>query len=161
MDNMDRRTGSERDQFELRWRTLNFIHIAILAGLGMFVFVVVILTKDKLSAVPEFSNPIFLAASVLAVVSVAVASSIHKIAFRPAAGNTNLRAAMDKYQGFVLVRAALVEGGALFSTVVILVTRNAWAFLPMLLCAAALAWFRPSRGEFERLTRSSNRTPGT
>ncbi|MEI6808563.1 MAG: hypothetical protein WCN95_07555 [bacterium] len=144
--------GIETVQMSRRMTTLKTIHFALVAGVLMFSGVVILQSYGKMTFAPAFQNPmVFVAAIVTASgigVSFLIAGLFAKASPMPADG----AAAIQKYQTLCLVRAATIEGPALFSAVVTLITANILPAGLLVLCVVTLIIHCPSEGEFKRLT---------
>lgn len=160
MDAVDKPTGSPQEMLRARLATLKMIHAALVTGVIVFALVALAITRGRLTTATDFSNPMTAVAAAVSVSSVLLAAALRKVMPRLGPSPRDIEGSLNRYQGFVLVRAAMVEGGALLATVVLLVTHNAWALVPVLLSAGALAFFRPSQGEFVALACGDDRSPG-
>jgi hypothetical protein len=146
---------SQLESFKGRLTLMAMIHAAMVAGVVLFGLVVLVLVRSKMTFVLALQNPMVIVAGVLAVSNVAGASVLHRIVFRFAGGPADVETALRKYQVFVLMRAAVIEGAALFCAVVTLITANVLPAILVLLCAGALAFYRPSQQEFVSLLRNA------
>jgi len=135
-----------------RFLGMRLIHAALATGLIMFGLVVLILYGKEMSVTPCLRNPVTLVALFLCLSTLSVASTVHlfyrKVGPAPAA----VGAALQKYQTFCLVRWSVIEGGALFSAVAALVTRNVLPFGLFVVSVAVLLYLYPSRKEFLSLS---------
>jgi len=147
--------GDQLEQFKGRLTVMKLIHLALVAGVVIFGLVVLFIIHAKMSFVPAYQNPVILVAAVLVAGNLAVASALHKFFFKVSGLPTDAGAAVQKYQVFFLMRAALVEGAALFSAVVTLITCNILPVCLLAVCAGALAFYRPSQQEFVDLMRTA------
>ena len=133
---------------------MKLIHLALVAGVILFGLVVFILIRSKMTYDLQFQNPMIIVAVAVAAVNIAVASALHKVFLKFSGIPADVGAAAQKYQVFVLMRAAFIEGAALLSAVVTLVTCNVVPACLLALCAGALAVYRPSEQEFDDLLRN-------
>ena len=147
--------GDQLEQFKGRLTMMKLIHLALVAGVLIFGLVVLVIIHAKMSFVPTYQNPVVLVAVVLVAGNLAVASVLHKFFFKVSGPPTDAGAAVQKYQVFFLMRAALVEGAALFSAVVTLITCNILPMCLLAVCAGALVFYRPSQQEFVDLMRTA------
>jgi len=134
-----------------RLLAMRFIHPAMVAGLVLFGVVLFVVTQGKMSREPAFQNPICQAVIAFSGASVLLAANLHRFFFRQTSAPTNLATDIQRYQVFFLIRASVIEGGALFAAVVTFMMPNVLPFGLLIFGAAALAFYRPSRAEFERL----------
>ena len=148
-----------QEQFRQRLAVMKLIHLALVAGVILFGLIVFVLTRSRMKFDFTFQNPLFVVAGSLAAINIAAASALHKIFFRVGGIPADVEAALRKYQVFVLTRAALIEGAALFSAVVTLVACNVLPACLLVLCAGALAVYRPSQREFMDLMRNAALAP--
>ena len=139
------------DDLPSRLLVLRFIHLAMVAGVVMFGGVLFVITQGRMPHEPAFQNPICQAGIVLSGASVLLAANLHRIFFRLSSVPTDLTTAFQRYNVFFLMRAAVLECGALFAAVVTFMTQNILPFGLLIFGATALAFYRPSRGEFDRL----------
>jgi len=139
------------EQFRARLTVIKLIHLAMVAGVLLFGLVVILLIYNKMTFDLAYQNPVFIVAGGLAAINIAAASALHKIFFKGNGLPPDIGAAVQKYQVFILIRVALIEGAALFSAVVTLITYNVLALCLLALCAGALAVYRPSQREFSAL----------
>jgi len=95
-----------------------------------------------------------LVALLLCVLTLAVSSGIHPMYRRMLAPPADIRSALQRHQAFCLVRWATIEGGALFSAVVTLVTKNVLPLGLFVISLAMLIYRYPSQKEFLSLTQS-------
>lgn len=135
---------------------MRIIHFALVAGLVMFGGVVLMISGKGISMTPSFRNPIILIAAVFCVLTLAVSSGIHLIYRRIAAPASSIRSALQKYQVFCMVRWAVIEGGALFSAVVALITKNVLPIGLFVISLAMLISRYPSQKEFVSLSSEGN-----
>ena len=145
----DSRT-TDRDQFRARFLTMRIVHMALVAGVVMFGVVALFVVHGRMSSAPSLRNPLCLVAAVLCAATLLASSLI-----RPPRAKTispvDAGAALGKYQAFCLTRAALIEGGALFSAVAMIVTGNVMPAVLLAVSTAALVLRRPSEDEFSSL----------
>jgi len=147
--------GDQLDQFKGRLTMMKLIHVALVAGVIIFGLVVLVIIHGKMGFVPAYQNPVVLVVAVLFAGNLAVASALHKFFFKVSGFPADAGAAVQKYQVFFLMRAALIEGAALFSAVVTMITCNILPACLLALCAGALAFYRPSQQEFVGLMREA------
>jgi hypothetical protein len=140
------------EEFKGRLAMMRLIHLALVAGVIIFGVVVVVLIRSRMTFEIAFQNPIVVVAVGLAAANIVVASALHRFFFRVGGVPANVGAAVQKYQAFVLVRAAAIEGAALFSAVVTLITCNVLPACLLVLCVGVLIVYRPSQREFVALT---------
>lgn len=143
------------EQFKGRLTVMKLIHVALVAGVLIFGLVVLVIIHGKMGFAPAYRNPVVLVAAVLVAGNLAVASALHRVFFKVTGRPVDAGAAVQKYQVFFLMRAALIEGAALFSAVVTMITCNILPACLLALCAGALAYYRPSQREFVGLMRKA------
>ena len=127
---------------------IKVIYLALLAGVIIFGSVVIVVTRATMKYDLEFQNPLFIVAAVLTAINISAASVLHRIFFRVGGVPADAETAQQKYQTFVLMRAALIEGAALFSATATMITCNIMPAFPLILCVGALIMYRPSQQEF-------------
>ena len=147
--------GDQLEQFKGRLAVMRLIHLALVAGVLIFGLVVLVIIHGKMSFAPTPLNPMIIVVGVLVAGNLLVASALHRIFFKVSGLPTNAEDAVQKYQVFVLIRAALIEGAALFSAVVTLITCNVLPLCLLAVCAGALAFYCPSQQEFIDLMRKA------
>lgn len=127
---------------------MKMIHYALVGGLVMFGAVVLVITKGRMTLELAFGNPMLLVAAVAAMGSIALACALKGIVVKSGGNPAVPGAALQKYQVFVLMRAAVIEGGALFSAVATLISLNVLPACLFAVCAVVLIFFRPTEREF-------------
>lgn len=134
--------------FKQRMMSLRMIHLALVMGALMFGAVVMFMKKGHAAPGAAAQNPMIVVAAVMAVLSIGLASAMKGVFRKQVGTSADSVTTFEKYQVFILVRAAILEGGGLFSAVCALITSHT---LPLILfagCVVALALFRPSQQEF-------------
>lgn len=139
------------DDLPARFLALRLIHFALVSGLVMFGVVLCVSSQGKISREPDFQNPFCQVAIALSGGSVLLAANLQRFFFHRSATPPDLTAALQRYSVFFMIRAACIEGGAVFAAVVTFLTHNILPFGLLAFGIAALAFYRPSRAEFERL----------
>ena len=139
------------EQVKGRFVVMQIIHLALVTGVIAFGVIVLVLTRGKMSLDPAFHNPLFIVAGIMATMAILVSSVLPKLFFRSGAMPAEANIAVQKYQTFVLMRAAVIEGAALFSAVATILSYNILPVSLLVLCVAALVVHRPSQHEFIRL----------
>jgi hypothetical protein len=147
--------GDQLEQFKGRLTVMRLIHVALVAGVLLFGLVVLVIIRGKMVFTPDYQNPLVLVAAMLVAGNLSVASALHKFFFKASGLPADAGAAMQKYQLFFLMRAAVIEGAALFSAVVTLITCNILPACLLAITAGALAFYRPSQQEFVDLMRKA------
>jgi len=125
--------------------------MALVSGLVMFGAVGLMIMKGRMTFDFALRNPISVFAGAMALAGLALAFSLKGMMMKPGDRPADPGVALQKYQVFVLIRAALVEGGALFSAVAVLVTCNILPACLFVVCAVVLVAFRPTQQEFTDL----------
>lgn len=148
-------TEEQRGRFNQRLVVMKTIHLALVAGVVLFGAIVIGLTRSRMDFGIAFHNPFFIIACLFAATNISIASSLRKLFFRVNAKPSDLESALRKYQVFVLIRAALIEGAALFSAVVTLLTCTILPVFILILCAMVLIIYRPSEKDFLALMHSA------
>ena len=148
---------SQTDLVRSRLLTMRRIHLALVGGVAMFGFVVFIVTRGKMSFSPALNLPIVIVSIVAAATAVLSATLLHKVYFRASPAPADAQGAVQRYQTFFLMRAAMIEGGALFSAVATLISSNIVPAGMFVLCAVALAVNRPTEREFISTTGTTQR----
>ena len=138
-------------QFGSRLAVLRCIHLSLVGGVALFGGVVFHLTRGSMTFTPEFGEPMSLAAVAACVITLLLSSVMRPRSGSAGASQPSVQSALQKYQVFFLMRAALIEGGALFSAAVTLVSRNILPAALFVISALALASRRPSESEFDSL----------
>lgn len=136
---------------------LRVVHVALVAGVTMFGGVLVFLQQGKMSRTPDFNDPLCQAAVAAVEGGILLGANLHRFFFRSAAAKPDLSAAFHRYARFVLVRASFLDGGAVFAAVVTFLRHNVLPLGMLVLGAVALAFYRPSAAEFERLISGEQR----
>ena len=133
---------------------MRFIHFTLVGSIILFGVIVMYVIHKKMTFAPEAENPLFIVAAALTTVVILFSSAMHMFFFKSGTMPAEVQGAVHRYQVFVLIRAAVVEGAALFSAVATLVSRNILPAGLLALCVAALIILVPSRHEFIRLMKS-------
>ncbi len=134
-----------------RIMVMKFIHLALFGGVAMFGLVIFLISRSRMNLSPDFQNPILLVSAAMLASSCVLSAILHKFYFNVVPMPTDELIALSRYQAFFLIRAAIVEGSILFAGVVTLLLHNIITACLYVLGAAILAFFMPSRREFERL----------
>ncbi len=129
------------------------IHLALVAGVFLFGIVLWLVARKPLRVDLDLANPVSLIAGVVALVTFGVAQQMDRLFLHFVPPPVDMDTALQKYQVFFLVRAALLDGGALFPAVAVLLTSQLLPALFFLLCAVGLLVHRPSEREFASLMR--------
>lgn len=143
------------EEFKGRLLVMQIIHLAMVMGVIVFGTVVFVLTRGRMTYELAFRNPVSFVAGGLAMVNIVAASVLHKVFFGFGGMPPDAGAALERYRTMVLIRAAMLEGAALFAAVATLVTSNILPAYVLILCAGALILRRPSLGECIRLVRGA------
>jgi len=129
------------------------IHLAIVAGLVIFGGIVLFISSRQICSSPFFSNPIIILAVIICISTLGSLPVISFIYRKITPAPDSVYSALKKYQTFSIVKWAIIEGGALFSGVAILVTKN---ILPVFLFVISLAFLvcqYPSETKFISFTK--------
>ena len=119
----------------------------------MFGGLVLWLCRGRMAFAPAWQNPLSAVAIILGVGNILIASAVHKLLYRTGGPPLTPRAATARYQVLIIMRSALIEGGALFAAVATLITYNLVPLAMVAVCTAVLIVYRPTAQEFIRLTR--------
>ena len=141
------------NQIKQQLMVTRIIHLALVMGVVVFGVIVFGLTFKKMTFDLQFGNVLFLVAAVMAAGGLGAAVVLPKVYFKAGGLPADPAAAGGKYQTFVLIRSALIEGPALFSAVSTLAAPNILPAGLLVLCAGVLAFLRPSEREFMELMR--------
>jgi len=129
------------------------LHFALVSGLLLFGLIALIISFKQLSFTPALDNPLVWIAGLGCIGSIVVALLMFPVYRRITPAPDNVRSALQHYQAFCLMRWAVIEGGALFSAIVFIITKN---ILPLGLFIASvilLICFYPSRKQFITVTK--------
>ena len=144
------------EQLAGRFLILQLIHLALVLGVVLFGGVVLFLKHGALWGAPSFADPMYTAAALLCAGTLLGAGFI-----RPSCGGIGvppgLETALRRYQACFLIRAGLVESGALFAAVVTFLRPNVVPLILFVISAATLAIRRPSPAEFAALCTAPRR----
>ena len=151
---------TQLNQFKQQLMVTQLIHLSLVMGVVIFGVIVFAMTFSKMSFEPDFSNVLVLAAAVMALGCLGPAAMLPRVYFKAGGLPADPAAAGRKYQTFVLIRSALIEGPALFCAVVTLTAPDIVPACLLILCAAVLAFFRPSEREFMGLMRRAKEDAG-
>ncbi len=130
-----------------KFMVTRIIHLALLAGSMLFGSVALVITFKQLNAAMG-PHPVLIVADFLCFATIAGSVVVRKSMLKRGAAPTDPDSALVKYQTICLVQWAMIEGGALFAAVAMLVSRNIFAFALFLISIAFLAFRRPSEQEF-------------
>lgn len=136
---------------------MRIMHLALAAGIILFGAVALMLTHKRMTFSPALDNPLVLVAGIMTVTTILVASVLHLVFFRSGPAPVNVHTAVQRYQTFVLVRVAVIEGAALLSAVALLATSNVLPAGLLALCTIAMVVRSPSHQEFMSLTEKMRR----
>ena len=129
-------------------KSLKIVHLALLSGQLMFVFVTISISKNPSFNMKSANDPFFIVAPLLA----ASCFLIGNVLFKKMVGNLqNKPTLFDKltgYQSAFIVKCALLEGSSLFAIVVFMLTNN-WFFL--LISACIIVYFITLRPGTEKV----------
>jgi hypothetical protein len=146
---VDETTTYDVQTVKVRLRVLGIIHAALLGGVGLFTMVVLLLNKGKWQTGWDTGHPLPLMAMVGTAVLIVLALTMAQRSRSPRTlPEDSLETRLGRYQAGCIIRLALVEGGALFSAVAALVTRNAWALFPLSAAFVTMILLRPSLAGF-------------
>lgn len=123
----------------------------------MFGVVVLFLSARQISLTPSFNNPIIVINVFFCMVALVLSSVMHMIYRKIITTPADVRSALQKYQAFCVTRWAIIEGGALLSAVVTLVTKNILPVCFFIVCLVFLIYRYPSQQEFISLTKNQEK----
>lgn len=131
-----------------KFKTMQIIHLALLAGMCLFAVVVFFL---KQSTVVKFNkDDVFtFIVPVMAIMGVFASSFLFGKALPNAQKQTAVYRKFSMYQTATIMRYAFLEGPALFATIVYFLTGN---FLYLLIAIAIIAYFITLRPTKDKLT---------
>ena len=128
------------------------IHFALVMGLVMFGGVAVLVSAKQMSFTPDFSNPVIWVAVLGCIITIGLSFLMFPIYRKASPAPASPSTALRQYQVMCLMRWAVIEGGALFSAVVFIISKN---ILPLGLLAASVVYLisrYPSQKEFIEVT---------
>jgi len=132
--------------------TTRFIHFALILGLVMFCGVALFITGKQMSFMPDFGNPVIIVALLGCIITIGLSFVVPVIYRKVTPLPADIRAALQHYQAFCMVRWAVIEGGALFSGLVILLTKNVLPLGFFVISTSFLIYRYPSQKEFIAVT---------
>lgn len=132
--------------------TTKLIHFALVLGLVMFGFVAVLISYKTLSLRPDLANPVIWVASLGCILSIAISFLVFPMYRKMTPTPTNVRSAFQHYQTVCIIRWATIEGGALFSAVIFIISKNIIPLGLLVISVAYLASRYPSQKEFIEVT---------
>ncbi len=135
------------EQVRMRMKMLQVIHLAMVTGMMIFGAFILFFVRRRLSFELSFQNPLILAAVLLPIGSVIVSFMLKKPALGAPVTPPGVHDILNKYQVYFLIRASIIEGGALFAGVATLVTFNIVPAVMFFAGTVALAFRRPSQQE--------------
>ena len=110
-------------------RAIRILFIALIAGVVMFLAIIIGLSKLKAIPVKDtgMDNIFLIAASVIAVVCIISGMTVYKKRITEIANSTNgLDQKLEQYRAALILYLALGEGAALFSVICLFITANYW-----------------------------------
>ena len=135
------------NQISARLKMMKVIHAALLLGVIGFGSFVLFYSRKEFSFDISFRNPLIIVSALMSTVTI-IASLLMKMPRVTLPGTPpDIHVVLSRYQVFFLMRASTVEGGALFSGVITLVTHNVVPAAFFLASAVTLALSRPSQRE--------------
>ena len=132
--------------------TIKLIHFALVFGLIMFGGITLVVAGREMSLTPSYSNLLIIMAGLNCLATIGLSFVIPFIHRKITAAPTTVSLALQRYQTFCLIRWAVIEGGALFACVVILLTKNILPIILFAISATFLIYRYPSRKEFVAVT---------
>lgn len=136
-------------------RSAQLIFFALMAGMVMFLGIVLFLSGEKLVFDPS-DVPIYMYVLIgLIVMELPVLAFIHKPMYAAARKAESFDKQWTQYQTVCILRWALVEGICLFAVVSILMTHNLIFLIPFAVVFAGFLALYPSRQKFDTMIRDS------
>lgn len=105
-------------------KTLKFLHLALLSGQVVFLAVVLILTKGKLTMDFSFEEPIAIVACLLAGITLFAHRFFFQKLLEKIKASDTLTSKLQQYQSASIVKWGLIEGSTLLCIVGALITKN-------------------------------------
>ena len=139
---------------KVKFMVIRLIHLALLVGSLMFGGVMIVISHKQLTT-KVTPDPMLIVAGAMCIASLAGSLVVRQLLKKGGVVPADPNSILIKYQTICLVQWALIEGAALFSAVVTLLTKNTLAAVFFVICIAFLAFRRPSEQEF--LTLFANR----
>jgi len=133
-------------------RITRLIHFAMVLGVVLFGGVSLFISAKELSFTPAVDSPIIWAAILCCITTIGLSLAMVPIYLKISATPENIRSAIQQYQTFCILRWAIVEGGALFSGMTIILTKNILPICLFVLLVSLLIYFYPSKKEFIALS---------
>jgi hypothetical protein len=125
-------------------KVLTIIHLAFLAGMALFALVTFMLTQSTAINFDTSDTYLFIVIP-FAIVAVFGSMFMYNQQLSPLVNEPNLSGKLGIYQTACIIRYAILEGAALFSITVYLLTAN---FLYLLIALAIMSYFfaiRPTK----------------
>lgn len=144
------------EQVRMRVKMLQVIHLALVSGVVMFGACVLFIVRKRFSFEVSLDDPIVMIAAVLSAGTILTSCLLKKPGSNAPQTHHDVHDILNKYQVFFLVRASIIEAGALFAGVAILMTCNIMPIVVFAVSALALALRRPSERELISLASLNN-----
>lgn len=138
----------DMDETKKFFLTIRLIHIALVMGLVLFGCITILLNFDKISLTPAFDNLVIIITGVFCIGSIGLSLVIPTIFTKVTPLPADSRSALMQYQVCSMMRWAVIEGSALFSCVVTLLTTNILSICFFAVSTALLIYRYPSEKEF-------------
>ncbi|OGV64332.1 MAG: hypothetical protein A2283_15725 [Lentisphaerae bacterium RIFOXYA12_FULL_48_11] len=146
------------EQVRMRMKMLQVIHLALVSGVLIFGVCVLFIVRKRFSFEISFRDPMIIIAVVLSVGTILTSCLLKKTGSTAPQTHHDVHDILNKYQVYFLVRASIIEAGALFAGVATLVTCNVVPVVVFASSAMVLALRRPSERELISLA-SLNKGP--
>jgi len=135
------------EQVRIRMKMLQVIHLALVGGVVIFGACVLFIIRKRFSFEISFKDPMVIIAVILSVGTIVTSHLLKKPGSNVPRTHYDVHDILNKYQVFFLVRASIIEAGALFAGVVTLLTCNIVPVVVFAASALALALRWPSQHE--------------
>jgi len=135
------------EQVRIRMKMLKVIHLALIAGVVGFGAFVLFYTRKQFSYELTVKNPVIIAAVLVSFGTMVTSFLLRKPRAADPRTHHDIHDILSKYQVFFLIRASIIESGALFAGVAILLTCNIVPVVVFAVSALVLAFLRPSERE--------------
>jgi len=132
--------------------TTRLLHFALVLGLVLFGVIALVISARQMSLTPALNNPLIAVSGLGCIISIGASFLTFSIFRRNTAAPANIRSAIQQYQAYCLTRWAVIEGGALFSAVVFIITKNVLPLGLFLISTLFLLSRYPSLKEFLAFT---------
>lgn len=148
----DKESAFVMGQIGTRLNMMKVIHMALVLGVAGFGSFVIFYARQQFSFEISFRNPLVIVSALLSTVTIIVPLLWRMPRVSLPGTQPDIHAVLNRYQVFFLMRASIIEGGALFSGVITLVTHNVVPAVFFLASAVTLALLGPSQHDLISLS---------